>query len=99
MQAKVKRIVVTLSCLWLFIALKPVGLYAQKGIYVSLNPPVILPDGGEFKTWSDKTVYTKTYYVDQSHPRASDNNDGSEEKPFLTINKAAQVVRALLSVR
>ncbi len=35
MQAKIKRFVIVLSCLWLFIALKPVGLYAQKSIYVS----------------------------------------------------------------
>ncbi len=94
MYPKAKQIVIALSCLSLFIALKPGELYAQKGVYVSLNPPVILPDGSDFKTWSDQTVYTRTYYVDQHHPRALDDNDGSEEKPFLTINKAAQVVRA-----
>jgi len=94
MQVKIKRIVIALSYLWLLITLKPVGLYAQESIYLSLNPHVILPDGSEFKTWNDKTVYARTYYVDQSHPRARDDNDGSEEKPFLTINKAAQVVRA-----
>lgn len=94
MQAKVKRISIAVFCLSCFTVLGGSGLYGRGGIYVSLNPSVILPDGSEFKTWSDKTVYKRTYYVDQSNPRSSDNNEGSEEKPFLTINKAAQVVRA-----
>ena len=94
MQANVKRVVIVIFCLSFFIPTRIGDLYAGSNVYVSLNPPVILPDGGEFKTWSDKTVYTKTYYVDQRNPGASDNNDGSETKPFLTINKAARVVRA-----
>ncbi|MDH4239994.1 MAG: right-handed parallel beta-helix repeat-containing protein [Phycisphaerae bacterium] len=94
MQVKVKRISKAIFCLSFFSVLGASGLYAQESIYVSLNPPVVLPDGSEFKTWSDKTVFTRTYYVDQRHPRALDNNEGSEENPFLTINKAAQVVRA-----
>ena len=94
MQAKFKQIVIAIFCLSLFIPAKTSELYAQGNIYVSLNPPVVLPDGSEFKTWSDKTVFTRTYYVDQRYPRALNNNDGSEENPFLTINRAAQVVRA-----
>ena len=94
MQAKVKRVSIAVFCLSFFTVLGTSGLYGQESIYVSLNPPVVLPDGGEFKTWSDRTAYIRTYYVDQNHTRASDNNDGSEEKPFLTINKAAHVVRA-----
>jgi alpha-N-arabinofuranosidase len=94
MQAKVKRISIAVFYLSFFNVLGGSGLYGQESIYVSMNPPVILPDGSEFRTWSDKTVYTRTYYVDQHSPGASDNNEGSETKPFLTINKAAQVVRA-----
>jgi len=94
MQANVKRNVIAILCLSFFIMQGAGEIYSRESIYVSLSPPVILPDGSEFKTWSDKTVYTRTYYVDQSNPQSSDNNDGSEEKPFLTINKAAQVVRA-----
>jgi len=94
MQTNVKQIVRAIFCLSLFIVPGASGLYAQESIYVSLNPPVILPDGSEFKTWSAKTVFTRTYYVDQSHARASDNNQGSEGKPLLTINRAAEVVRA-----
>jgi hypothetical protein len=34
------------------------------------------------------------YYVDQSHPMASDSNAGSEDAPWLTIQHAADVMRA-----
>ncbi len=34
------------------------------------------------------------YYVDQRHPRASDSNVGSEDAPWLTIQHAADVMRA-----
>lgn len=54
----------------------------------------LLADGTPFLTWSDVTKYTRVYHVDQNHPGASDKNDGSQEHPFLTINHAAQVVRA-----
>jgi hypothetical protein len=30
------------------------------------------------------------YYVDQNHPNASDQNDGSEQRPWLTMYRAAQ---------
>jgi alpha-L-arabinofuranosidase len=44
--------------------------------------------------WKNKTIYTKTYVVNQRHTNASDANPGTEELPLLTINKAAQLVRA-----
>lgn len=34
-----------------------------------------------------------TYYVDQDHPQASDDNAGTEEAPWKTINQAATVLR------
>jgi hypothetical protein len=34
----------------------------------SLNPPVLLPDGTEFKTWEAPPRFTKTYHVDAKHP-------------------------------
>jgi hypothetical protein len=34
------------------------------------------------------------YYVDQNHPMASDSNIGSEDSPWLTIQHAADVMRA-----
>ena len=60
--------------------------------YQSLSPAVILPDKFEFKTWENLTLYTKTYVVDRQNPNASDTNTGDEAHPFLTINRAAQVV-------
>jgi len=35
-----------------------------------------------------------TYYVDQNHPQASDDNPGMESLPWLTVQKAADSVRA-----
>ena len=36
-------------------------------------------------------VRAATLHVDQSHPETSDAGDGSEDKPFQTIGKAAQI--------
>ena len=35
-----------------------------------------------------------TYYVDQKHTRASDENAGTEKSPWKTINHAATALRA-----
>jgi hypothetical protein len=59
----------------------------------SLVPPVYLPDGQEFKTWEKPLVFARTYYVNQAHPDASDDNPGTQDRPFRTINRAAQVLR------
>jgi hypothetical protein len=53
---------------------------------------VLLPDGSEFVSWERRLTFTKTYYVDNRNPRAADSNPGTKELPFLTINKAAQVL-------
>ena len=58
-----------------------------------LEPPVILPDGREFKTWEQPLRFDRTYYVDQSRTNASDTNPGTSERPFATINRAAQVLQ------
>lgn len=62
--------------------------------YAPLKPRVLMPDGTEFLSWRDETKYSKTYHVNQNHPRASDDNPGTEESPFRTVNRAAQVVKA-----
>ena len=78
-----------------FIAIVTIAGHIYSQIeYTSLSPAVLLPDKSEFKTWENLTQYTKTYVVDQKHPNASDNNTGDEDHPFLTINKASQIVRA-----
>ena len=59
----------------------------------SLAPPVRLPDGTEFKTWEAPLRFSRTYYVDSSHPKASDMNPGTKQWPFATINRAAQVLQ------
>ncbi len=59
----------------------------------SLEPKVYLPDGREFKTWEIPFEFSKTYYVDQKKENASDENPGTEQKPFKTISKAAQVLK------
>ena len=56
------------------------------------DPPILLPDGTEFQIWQDKTDYRNAFYVDQQHPEAADDNPGTEEAPFLTIQAAAEVV-------
>jgi len=73
------------------------GLLVPAGAQVNyrpLEPEVIMPDGTPFLSWSDQTHYTRTYHVNHNHPRASDDNPGTEERPFRTISHAAQVVKA-----
>ncbi|MBL7134448.1 MAG: DUF1565 domain-containing protein, partial [Phycisphaerae bacterium] len=59
----------------------------------SLDPPVLLPNGREFKTWQPSLKFSKTYYVDGSANAASDDNPGTKARPFRTINRAAQVLQ------
>jgi len=54
---------------------------------------VLLPDGREFISWERTLQFSKTYYVDNRNSRAADSNPGTQELPFLTINKAAQVLQ------
>ena len=61
--------------------------------YVPLDPPVMLPDGSSFLTWSDQTRYTRTIHVSGNDPAASDENPGTAERPLRTINRAAELVR------
>ena len=53
----------------------------------------MLPDGTLFDSWDDSTKYTRIYHVSQNNSKASDDNMGTEDRPFLTINHAAQVVK------
>lgn len=50
-----------------------------------------LPDGKEFMSWEAAPNYHQELHVAVNHPKASDNNDGSIERPFLTINAAAAI--------
>ena len=53
---------------------------------------VLLPDGREFVSWEKPLEFSRTYYVDNRDPHAADSNPGTRELPFLTINRAAQVL-------
>ena len=59
----------------------------------SLTPPVLLPNGEEFKTWDVPLKFTRTYHVNPADPNASDENPGTGDSPFRTINRAAQVLQ------
>jgi hypothetical protein len=52
-----------------------------------------LPDGTEFPFWEKPFQFTRTYYVDGSAANADDAGPGSKDRPFRTINKAAQVLQ------
>lgn len=70
-----------------------VALAASNPPTHSLDPPVLLPDGAEFTTWEQPLQFTRTYYVDASSKDASDANPGTQDRPFATINRAAQILQ------
>ena len=49
-----------------------------------------LPDGRMFDFWETVRIYDRELHVDCSHPQAADGNDGSTDRPYRTINAAAQ---------
>ena len=49
-----------------------------------------LADGSEFAFWEKEVKYSRELYVAQKDPKASDENDGSREAPFKTIQAAAE---------
>ncbi|MFP3937955.1 MAG: right-handed parallel beta-helix repeat-containing protein [Phycisphaerae bacterium] len=51
---------------------------------------VKLPDGGDFSFWDDATEYSRVYHVAAEHPSASDDNDGTVERPLASISAAAE---------
>ena len=50
-----------------------------------------LPNGENFVSWETETQYDKHLHVSANNPMSSDDNDGSLEHPFLTINAAAAI--------
>ena len=52
-----------------------------------------LPDGTEVQPWEKPIAFSKTYYVDGKAANADDNGPGSQQRPFRTVNKAAQVLQ------
>jgi hypothetical protein len=69
-----------------------VGMLSAGG---QVDPPWFYLDNVGIYAGLVTDVYTPvTYYVDRNHPQASDANPGSESQPWLTIQKAADSVRA-----
>ena len=56
------------------------------------EPTVFMPDGTPFAFWDDTTDYWRVYHVSAGHPSASDGGPGTEERPFATISRAAQIL-------
>jgi hypothetical protein len=52
-----------------------------------------LPDGSEFPRWEQPLSFSKTYYVDNGSPNASDDGPGDQARPFRTIGKAAALLQ------
>ncbi len=52
-----------------------------------------LPDGTQFPMWEKPLNFTKTYYVDANAKNADDNGPGTKDRPFRTIDHAAQVLQ------
>ena len=50
-----------------------------------------LPNGEFFPFWGDETVYEKFLYIDSSHINANDQNPGTKDLPFMSINAAAKI--------
>ncbi|MBR5897699.1 MAG: DUF1565 domain-containing protein, partial [Lachnospiraceae bacterium] len=54
----------------------------------------ILVDGSRFDFWEKEVRYVKELFVDGGSASAADDNDGSREHPFKTIQAAARVATA-----
>ncbi len=52
-----------------------------------------LPDGTAFPAWERPVQFSKTYYVNGGAANASDSGPGSQQQPFRTIGKAAEVLQ------
>lgn len=51
-----------------------------------------MANGSVYRSWEVPQKYSRTFYVDDTNPAASDLNAGSEETPFKTISRAAQIL-------
>lgn len=66
---------------------------------MSMDITAKLPDGSFFTSWEVTPIFDRELHVDGSHPMASDENDGSLERPFKTINRAALLATPGTKVR
>ena len=52
-----------------------------------------LPSGAEFPSWEKPLRFTHTYYVNGQAANADDSGPGTEQHPFRTISRAAQILK------
>lgn len=57
------------------------------------GPAPSLPDGSVPGGWETQPVWSRTYHVNQRFPGATDAGPGSADRPFRTINRAAEILR------
>ncbi len=77
------RMKTSVSCFLLFLLAAAVAVASNS----------TLPDGTEFPSWEKALHFSKTYYVDGQAKNADDKGPGSKDRPFRTINAAAQVLQ------
>lgn len=82
-----------IGLLLLFIYAELNAQYSVLGNHYIKNSDETLADGKPFHFWSEKTRYTRTYFVDKNNPVANDTNSGSASHPFRTISAAAKILK------
>lgn len=68
------------------------SVLAQAKTYAQLNENC-LANGLMFPVWEKEQNYQRIYYVDGNNPKSSDSNKGSDDKPFKTISRAAELLQ------
>lgn len=58
------------------------------------NDDSAMPYGNQFDSWEMDTEFKTVYHVNKNHTKASDDNPGTNDLPFKSINKAAEILRA-----
>lgn len=64
-----------------------------------MDRSAILPDGSGFDFWERECVYDRELIVDGASAKADDDNDGTADRPFKTIGRAAQLATPGTRVR
>lgn len=68
-------------------------LFLMMAFATAFGDSSTMPDGTQFPAWEKPMHFTKTYYVDGLAKNADDQGPGTKERPFRTINHAAQLLQ------